>query len=72
MVENDLGCFVLIDSYGMHSGIVYRMGLFVLDDFYVVPILSAAFWPVGLPMCIGFIIAKYLLLRYGERNEISR
>ena len=47
-------------------------GLFVLDDFYVVPILSAAFWPVGLPMCIGFIIAKYLLLRYGERNEISR
>ena len=47
-------------------------GLLVFDDFYVVPILSAAFWPVGLPMCIGFIIAKYLLLRYGERNEISR
>ena len=32
-------------------------GLFVLDDFYVVPILSAAFWPVGVPMCIRFIIA---------------
>ena len=27
MVENDLGCFVFIDSYGMHSGIVYRMGV---------------------------------------------
>ena len=26
MIENDLGCFVFIDSYGMHSGIVYRMG----------------------------------------------
>lgn len=36
-------------------------GLIVDDDIYLLPILAGIFWPIGLPICAGFIGAKWFI-----------
>lgn len=38
-------------------------GMFVEDedDFFLIPIFAGAFWPIGLPLCAGYIAAKWVI-----------